>query len=155
MNYILLVLGLVLVLQIVLPAQAQSVLNITADKVVFDQSTQSSIYSGNVVLSDLENTVTAEQIESQKTKLGDEVVATGSPKHPAVYKNSTENLQISAQKIHYNQRTKTLVFSEGVVATNPNIRLEADYLTYYINSKKIISHAKAGRRISSVIKIDG
>lgn len=143
-NTILLFFSLILTLSV----YGKSILNISADEVLFDQNKQTNYYRGGVILNDGSNTITANEIYFKKNDKGDEVVAVGTP---ATYYNKSENIHISAKKIHYNQYDNTLVFKQNIILIYQQSRLESDSLTYHLNSKKIIGKADNGKRVLSII----
>ena len=130
---------------------AKSVLNISADKVLFDQSKEVNTYRGNVILINGSHTIRADEVQSRKHQLGDQIIATGVP---AVYQNKSEGLYISANEIYYHQYNQTLIFKRNVIVVSKQSRSESELLTYYLKSKKIVSSADKGGRVSSIITIN-
>lgn len=127
---------LAILLSLSSPVLAQSVLNISADNVIFDRENKYSSYRGNVVLDDASVQIRANQIDYFKKKDKDNIVAIGSPNQPAIYHNTTDDIKIFAQKIYYKQKNDVITFSGKVILISEDSRLESDEMNYYIKTKK-------------------
>jgi lipopolysaccharide transport protein LptA len=105
------------------------IINATADTMLYNGNTKLGNLFGDIVLQDGETTINTRRLDYDAQK------------KTAYYKNTKtigkyKTSEISSKNGYYDTNTKTFVFKEKVIITDPNYTLNADTLNFETETKK-------------------